>query len=471
MGKVAHSSLSARVLKALGIFGSLQMLAMLCAVVRTKLVAIWIGATGVGIISLYNATLDLIKFISSLDINQCAVPEIAKASKAGRAEVNYTVKFTSYIFGTAGALLTLLASPLLSRLTFGTYAYTWGFALLSPTVFFSVLANGLTAILQGTDRLRQLAKATLYGSLAATAIAIPLFYFFRYDAIVPVLITYQLSALAFLLVPHVERPAVRPDRARLRAAVKAFVKLGSGLTLGISIGLGADYLLRVYINSCSSLETVGFLQAGITIIKNYVGLIFTAICMEYFPRLSATIRKPQTTSVIVSHEISMCLWILMPVVVLFIAADELIVRILYSESFLPVMPLLGIAILSTFFRAVSWCLSLVIVAKGDSKRYIISEFVSAASLLLFGIAGWHFYGLAGIGIAIAGQFMVHAAITLWLTHRYYGLKLSQGLPALLGMSATTWAAALSLKIFLGWWAPLLIILPWLLPLAYRRIRR
>lgn len=471
MGKIAHSSLSARVLKALGIFGSLQVLTMLCAVVRTKLVAIWIGATGVGIISLYNATLDLIKFISSFDINQCAVPQIAKASQAHRPAVNYAVRYTSYIFGVAGSLLTLLASPLLSRLTFGSYDYTWGFALLSPTVFFSVLANGITAILQGSDRLRELAKATLYGSLAATAIAIPLFYFFRYDAIVPVLIGYQLATLAFLLLPHVEKPASRPSSAQLRAALNKYIRLGAGLTLGISVSIAADYLLRVYINSCSSTETVGLLQAGITIIKSYVGLLFTAICMEYFPRLSSTIRKPHTTSVIVSHEISISLWILMPVVVVFIAADELIVRILYTESFLTIMPFLGLAILSTFFRAVSWCLSLVIVAKGDSKRYIISEFVSAASLLLLGIAGWHFYGLTGVGAAIVGQFIIHAAVTMWIYRRNYSLRLAHGLSAHLVLATTVWLAAISLKIWLGWWAPLIAILPWLLPIAYRRIRR
>ncbi len=471
MGKVARSSLSGRVLKALGIFGSLQIVAMLCAVVRTKLTAIWIGTAGVGIISLYNATLDLIKFLSSLDINQCAVPEIARTPAVRRPAVNYTVGLVSFIFGLAGAVITLLASPLLSRLTFGTYSYTWGFALLSPTVFFAVVTNGLTAILQGNDRLKELARATLYGSLYATALAIPMFYFLRYDAIVPVLILYQLAIMAFMLIPRIDRPQVRPDTAKIKSAVRKYIRLGGGLTLGIATGMAADYLLRVYINSCASINTVGVFQAGVTIIKNYVGIIFTAICMEYFPRLSATISRRKVTSVVVSHEIMMSLWILIPVVVVFIATDELIIHILYTGSFMSVLPFLSVAILSTLFRAVSWCLSLVIVAKGDSRFYIATELVSGVSLLIFGIAGWYFYGLAGLGCAIVGQFMVHALATWGVYRRRYGLSLTGSLPALIIAGTAIWAAAVALKVWLGWWAPLLFILPWLLPLAYRHVRR
>lgn len=42
------ASLNARILKVTGMFGGLQVINIICSVVRSKLVAIWIGATGVG---------------------------------------------------------------------------------------------------------------------------------------------------------------------------------------------------------------------------------------------------------------------------------------------------------------------------------------------------------------------------------------------------------------------------------------
>ncbi len=40
------SSATSKVLKALGVFGSVQVVTILCSVIRTKLVALWIGPAG-----------------------------------------------------------------------------------------------------------------------------------------------------------------------------------------------------------------------------------------------------------------------------------------------------------------------------------------------------------------------------------------------------------------------------------------
>ena len=38
-----HSTLSERVLKIMGIFSGVQIVSILCSIVRTKLVAVWLG--------------------------------------------------------------------------------------------------------------------------------------------------------------------------------------------------------------------------------------------------------------------------------------------------------------------------------------------------------------------------------------------------------------------------------------------
>ena len=54
MGKIEGKpkSLTGHVLKAMGLLGSVQGLGVVCSVVRAKLVAIWIGAAGVGVFGL-----------------------------------------------------------------------------------------------------------------------------------------------------------------------------------------------------------------------------------------------------------------------------------------------------------------------------------------------------------------------------------------------------------------------------------
>ena len=55
MGK--REGLSKVILKAMGIFGGVQVLTILCSIIRTKLVALWIGPLGVGLFGIYNQAL------------------------------------------------------------------------------------------------------------------------------------------------------------------------------------------------------------------------------------------------------------------------------------------------------------------------------------------------------------------------------------------------------------------------------
>lgn len=467
MGKIAHSTLSGRVLRAMSIFSGLQFMNVLCAIVRTKLVALWIGPAGVGVISLFNSTLETVKTVSNLNLRQSAVPEIARGDAAGKAIVGYATMRTALFLGLVGSILTLVLSPLLSMLTFGSYAYSWGFALLAPTILFSTMAEARNAFLQGLDRLGDLAKASMWATLAATGVAIPMFYFFRMDAIVPVLFIYGFCGFFFLCLQRLPKPTGKPSTDKTKALFKHFIRLGTVITIAVSFGYLAEYILRVFIRTQAGDSGVGVFQAGYSIVNNYVGIIFTAIAMEFYPRLASTIKRPRRTELVVGHEIGLTLWVLLPIVVVFISADELIVRLLYSSDFLAVLPFMGVAILATFFRAVAWCFSYVILSKGDGRTYIITEGTSALSLLVFAWIGWHGWGLLGLGVAYLLQYVAFAFAT-HVVYRRYGLRLQRKVVNLLALATATGFAALAMRA-VAWWLPLVAILPWLMPLAYKRI--
>lgn len=475
MGEVGHTgrrsgSTTARILKALGIFGSLEMLAMLCSVVRTKLVALWIGAAGVGVISLYNSTIEMIRTFSQLNLRQTAVREIAAAADADRCRALSGITLgLGFFIGLGGAVLVAALSPLLSLLTFDSYDYTWGFVALAATMVFTSVADARRAVLQGTGRLRELARASFCAAVASTALTLPLFYFFRMQGIIPVLVLFPAMSLLFLTVPRIER-APMADRAEARAVRRRLVTLGGYMSVAVGLGFVADYLLRIYLNYAGGIEAVGHFQAGYTVVNTYVGMIFTAITMEFYPRLSATIRSRRATAAVVSHEIALTAWILMPVVAVFVCADRLVVDILYTESFYESLPYMSVAIIATPLRAASWCFSYVILAKGDGRTYIVTEGISAVSLLVLSYAGWSTSGFAGLGVAYVCQYIIFLAATWAVCRRRYGLEFSTALPRVLLMSMAVGIAALALKLAAGWWLPAVAVLPWLVPLCLWRVR-
>lgn len=62
--------------------------------------------------------------------------------------------------------------------------------------------------------------------------------------------------------------------------------MGFMISLSGLVTLIAAYLLRIFINRTGNVADVGLYSAGFTIINTYVGMIFTAMGTDYYPRLS-----------------------------------------------------------------------------------------------------------------------------------------------------------------------------------------
>ena len=184
-----QNRLSATVLKAMSVFGGVQVVGILCSIIRTKLVAVWLGATGMGIFALYSSTIDMISVFTRLELRNSAVRELASAgSRLGLICV--VVRRWSWALGIFGAILTIVLSPWLSEWTFGDRNHTLGYIILSVAVMLFSVTDGENAILQGTSMLKPLAKASMVGAIVSIIVSIPLFYFWRIDGIVPAILTY-----------------------------------------------------------------------------------------------------------------------------------------------------------------------------------------------------------------------------------------------------------------------------------------
>ncbi|MBP3538139.1 MAG: oligosaccharide flippase family protein, partial [Muribaculaceae bacterium] len=413
---LVRSTATKRILKTLSIFGSVQVLHILCAVIRTKLAAIWIGPLGVGLVTIYHSTMDFMSSTTQLNLRQSAVRDLSLA-KDDPVKIEQTaalVRRLAMFLGVFGFLLVIVTSPVLGWIQFGDFNHTVPFLLLSVIMIFSAIAQGEFAIMQGCDRLKQLARATLYSSVTSSLLSLPLFYFFRLNGVIPVLILFAFCNLFYSLIfsgrklsnarhrIKESRRTVSQIWQRFRDDVRqgrGMLALGAYMTVSSAVTLLASYIFIAYLNRTQSTDTVGYYQAGYTLINSYIGLIFTSISMEYFPRLSSIIRHERRVEVIVSHEIKIILSVLAPVVVAFICAKELLVHILYSHSFDTVIPYISIAIVGTVFRAVSWSLAFVMPAKGDGRIYVITETSSSALYLLLNIPLYNAFGFAGLGAA------------------------------------------------------------------------
>lgn len=442
-------------MRAIKLFGGVQAVSNLCSVVLNKLVAVWIGPAGMGLFSIYNAAIDMLRSGTSLGLRTSAVRDVAIAHESGDeaavARIVAVVRRWAWFISIFGAITTMALAPALSQWSFGSQDHLWHFVLLAAVLLFNGFANSELAILQGLEKLKRLANASLLGTVMGLVLSIPLFYWLRIDSILLSVIVYHASLLAAaLLYRHKGKnnKATITNREALRDGAP-FVKLGLLMTLSEFITMLFNYIFSAYLNRVAGTETVGFYQAGFSLVGRYFGLILTAVGMEYYPRITRVCHSRMRTRVFASQEINIVMLCLLPVVSVFLIARELIVSVLYSPEFHAIIPYISIAIVGAVLKAYSWFLAIQIVARGDGKIYIITESLSAAIGLGVNIAGYHLWGLAGLGVAFALWYAAYCVIAGVVFVRRYGYSLSRQSSAIT-LFTLAFSTAILLLLNAGW---------------------
>lgn len=438
------------IVKATGLFGGTQIFTILCSIIKTKLVAIWLGAEGVGIIGLYNNAIDMISAFTGLGLGGSSVRNISREYQSGNedrfARVVTVVRRWVWFAGLVGAMVMLSFAPLLSRYTFGDSTHIWGFVFLSCTLLFNAFSEGERAILQGTARLKSMARCSVIGSFVALLVSIPLFYFFRIEGIVPALILHSASMwLAYVLFGEkIRRKQVAMSAGEVYRQGKGIAMLGIFMSTSGFVTTLFSYLFVAWLNYRSGTDAVGYYQSGYTLVMKYVGLVFTAMTFEYYPRLSGVCEDRGLLSAHVSQQIETSLLILAPFISLFIVMQTVIIHILYTSDFLVIGGYISWAALGMLLRAFSWSISYVLLAKGVGRLFLITEVLADSLTFVLNIGGYLLWGLTGVGVAYLLGFLFSSVGLYLLCRIKYGLTIPWRVFMLLALSVAGCAAVLLL---------------------------
>ena len=65
------------------------------------------------------------------------------------------------------------------------------------------------------------------------------------------------------------------------------------------------------------------------------------------------------------------------------------------------------AALGMFFKAASWAIGFIFLAKGANKLFFWNELISNIYLLILNLLGYYFMGLAGLGLSFLVGYVLH----------------------------------------------------------------
>lgn len=429
------------IFKATSLFGGMQVVQIFLNLIRGKVIALLLGPSGVGLNSLFMSSVSMISNVSGMGLNFTAVRDIAKANESGdRERLSAVIKtFKRWLIGSAiiGVLSVVLLSPLLSLYTFKNYDYTLSFIALSFMLLFGALSSGNASLLQGTRNLKGYALHSLTGSLSSLVVSIPLYYYFGTKGIVPALIISALVTFLFSIyyASAIKRVRVKQSWRESWAGGKDMVKLGAAMMLATSIGSLVHYLINTYISNSASVADLGLYQAGMSITSQSIGLVFSAMAIDYYPRLAAICDDNNKVREMVNQQGEITMLIATPVLILLSLTAPLVIRLLYSSDFLPVTGFLRVLAIGMMFKAASYSIGAISFAKGDKKVFFFLEGIYMnSSILLFSIIGYSIKGLIGLAWAYMIMHLLYFVIINVVTRRFYNFSIAPPLRRILAIS-------------------------------------
>ena len=417
-----RSSFSATVL-----FSSVQIYQIIIRIIKYKFVALFIGPAGMGIQSLLHSTTDTISAATNLGLNTSSVKTIAAANRDGDkdkiAKNVVALRRLIWITGLVGMLICAILAPLWSQTSFGNSDYTWSFVAISIIILLNQLNKGELALLQGMQQKKQLARANVIGQTLNAVMTIPLYYYFGVKAIVSVFVIGSLISLIISRYYSGKLIVVKVEMSWHETFTYGgeMIKLGFFLSLQFLMSIVVIWVIRNYVSHVGGLDEVGLYSAGTAIVANYVGLVFSAIATDYFPRLAAT-KSNEEMGAAVRIQAELTLLLLAPLVVAFLVFIKPVIILLYSDKFLPIEHMMYWAVGAVLLQAMGWAMSYTLLAKAKPSYFFLNELVATIWGLPIKLLCYKYWGLTGFGMATLIVYALYLIQVLFLTKKLFGIS-------------------------------------------------
>ena len=419
------------ILRFTGVFGGVHVLKTAASMLRNKLTARLLGPAGLGLITVYNAISGFVVCCCNFGLPVNATRHTGELFESGSQEemerlvclIRTWALWTSFF----AVVVCLLCSPLLSYMffdeDFGHYAeILW----LAPIVVSLIIAEAECAVLKGLRQLRRVAKLETIAAVAILFLTIPFYYLLGMRGVIVALIVSSIASCLIHLgySVRVMPYRVKPLSGRVFSEGLPMMRRGIPLALASIANAATGMAVLWVVKKFGNIENTGYYNAVITIMTAYVGMVFTALDSDYFPRLSSVNHDRARVNETINQQVHVSVSVVAPFLMLLLLAMPLVLRILYEPDFLVVRDMALAAAYYVFLRAIFLPMGYTPLAKGHSVFYFSIELLSG---VVFGLSMWFFYtrfGLVGAGIALSASAVFDFLVTVVVIGWRYGCRLA-----------------------------------------------
>ncbi len=387
---------------------------MLTGLVSVKVVAGIIGPAGVALVGQLNNFATIALSLSTGGINSGITKYIAEYKEDEHKVkdcLSTALRITVVCSVLVGVFL-IVAHSYLSQYVMLSPDYGYVFVIFGFTILFYALNMALASVINGFKEFKRYVKINIAGSLVGLVFTLALVILWQLKGALISAVTFQ-SIMLFISLWMVRKlPWLRwsyfknklnkeLSKKYLRYSLMTFA---SAATAPVS-----QMLLRGYVISEISATEAGWWEAMNRISNMYLMVVTTSFSVYYLPRLSELTDKKELRA-----EIFRSYKVIVPCLLggfaLIYFLRFFVIRLLFTQDFLPMENLFIWQLAGDFFKITSWLLAFLMVAKAMTRWFITTEIGFSLLFVGLGFLFMQWNGLVGITQAYLVNYFLYLAM-------------------------------------------------------------
>lgn len=412
------------IIKSFFLVSGVQIFRILCTLVQNKLIACFWGTAASGLWNLLQTFINSGTTFANMALPESGCREIARAQYAeSRAQVLVTILILLLISAVGVAVVAMYFSFFLSNFIFDTPEYASAIKICCLSVAVAAVSHGLIAIINGYQLLHIYSKIHLCGYMLGLVCVSLGVVVFRSKTLFPwLLLSVELSVLIFCLIffpYHNLKFAFRFNRLVFFMHSRCIVSMASGFFASTITASLMTMAGRAFLNRFFGLEVVGLYQAAWTVSGLYTGFLIASMGVDFIPRATKLINDHQKLNQLVNDQLKFCIMLSGIGVVGVISFPEIILRLLYSEKFIPAINIIRWQVLGVALRVIAYPFTYSIIALAKSKLYFAVQFIFWVGEFLLLVFFSYFVGYRGLGLNYCIAYAVYTVLVVGSGVRYF----------------------------------------------------
>ena len=447
----------ARILRSSALMGGAQVVTMATAFLRSKLIAVLIGPSGIGLMGMFTGFNGNLATITSWSLGTSAVRLVSGASDSGRDQKIAAVRKFGWRLTWCGLFAVLVLVLPIGEITFDGQKYALELLIAGLAVPCLIATTMWSSLLQAAGHIGSLARTQILSSLLGLTAGLPFIYFFG-----PLGIAISILIAALITAAVTWQAAARfcpsAGAATADTDLRELLHLGLIMQIGGILGAVSAYAVRILILRShgtdleAGLADAGFYQAAFAVTGTLPGVIFSATSSDFYPRVTAA-KDEDEARVITEKQVLASLLLALPILMGLLTMGPLAVRLLYAKGFEPAVPLLDWFVWGIFCNLLGWPLGFWVVARRSKRMVAIFQSLVSVLMVILAFILVPRWGVKGAAIANLGSGLIFTLILLGLTRWVSGRWISLNTVGWLGLGL---AILLSGKLFIqlasgGYW--------------------